>query len=152
MRTRRAVLAVAFAVAAALGSAPAVAGASPAPARVAQAVAVPRAFTCKGTTVVKPKTFVISCADANSELTKTTWKTWTRTAATGTTDFGLNLCKPYCAASKISFFPKSAVRFSVPVHTKHHGLLFSLLVVTYEIQGHTKHFTMSWKGVPDFNA
>ena len=106
-------------------------------------------LACNGKTVFEPRAFVISCADGNSELTATHWTTWTAKGATGTTRFGLNLCDPYCAASKISFFPGSTVRLSAPRSTKH-GRLFSDLVVTYVLHGKHKTVNFSWTGDPSF--
>ena len=63
-----------------------------------------KAWTCQGTEVVRPVNFIISCADAGARLTNTKWSSWTTTGAVGETTFALNLCKPYCAASKISYF------------------------------------------------
>lgn len=112
--------------------------------------ALVRMLTCSGKPVLKPSSFVISCADANSELTDTHWTKWTATGAVGITRFGLNLCNPSCAASRISFFPKSVVQLSAPVATKH-GRLFSKLVVTYKLHGKTQHFPFSWAGIPAFS-
>lgn len=112
---------------------------------------VVRALTCLNKTVVRPRSFIISCADANSELTRTHWRSWSATKAVGTTRFGLNLCNPYCAASRVQFFPESRAIFSAPMHTKHHGWLFSSLVVTYKLHGKTKRFSLSWKGTPAFS-
>lgn len=121
------------------------------PALVSAAVrpATVKVLTCGGKTVVKPSTFIISCADANTELTATHWTSWTARSATGTTRFGLNLCNPYCAASKFSFFPGSTVRLSAPVIAKH-GRLFSKLTVTYKLHGKTKTLGFSWSGDPSF--
>ena len=106
-------------------------------------------LTCEGTTVSRPSSFVISCADGNSELSATRWKTWTENRATGTTTFGLNLCVPYCAASKISQFKDSTVVLTAPESTKH-GKIFSKLVVTYTVKGKAKSFVQSWSGDPAF--
>jgi hypothetical protein len=106
-------------------------------------------LTCTGTTVVKPSTFVITCADANILLTKTHWSTWTGTSASGTTRFGMNLCKPYCAASPITYFSNSSVRLSSPEVTKH-GKLFSSLIVRYRAKGKLKSYRFTWRGDPSF--
>ena len=108
-------------------------------------------WSCTGRRVVEPTEFVISCADANSELTSTRWTSWTATRATGTTRFGLNLCVPYCAASPMSYFPNSTVVASRPEATRH-GELFSSLTVTYELKGRMKTFSFSWAGTPAFAA
>jgi hypothetical protein len=88
---------------------------------------------------------VVSCADANTLLTSTRWSTWNATGATGTTTFGMNLCMPYCAASPISYFPRSTVRLYAPEKTAH-GYFFSQLAVTYEVANKAKTFDFSWKG------
>jgi hypothetical protein len=106
-------------------------------------------LSCSGAAVIAPKTFIISCADANSELTATHWTSWTASQARGTTTFGLNLCDPYCAASRISFFPDSTVVLRNPVTTSK-GPRFSELVVTYLLHNKATTFTMSWKGDPSF--
>ena len=111
--------------------------------------AATKLLTCSDTTVSRPSNFVISCADANAALSATHWTTWNATSAVGTTDFVLNLCKPYCAASKRTNFYNSSVRLSAPVTTKH-GRLFSKLVVRYRYQGKTDSFSLSWVGEPRF--
>ena len=128
----------------AFGSSPAHGGtpSSPLSARVDAKV-----LTCTGTPVARPTNFVITCADAYTQLTKTRWTSWTATGATGVTTFALNLCKPYCAASKMSYFPNSSVRFSSPVRTSH-GTVFSLLVVHYKERGEAKTFRFSARGDP----
>jgi hypothetical protein len=110
---------------------------------------LPRLLSCANTTDLKPTNFVISCADANAELTATVWSHWTATSATGTTKFGLNLCEPNCASSRISFFPKSSVTLSKPKSTRH-GKLFSLLIVKYVLHGKPMSFSFSWTGDPGF--
>jgi hypothetical protein len=109
-----------------------------------------KVLTCLGADVVKPRTFVITCADDNTQLTDTHWTRWTSTSALGTTTFAMNFCKPYCAASKMSYFPDSRVQFSVPVSTKR-GEMFSLLVVHYVSAGHARVYRFSFKGDPSFS-
>ncbi len=101
------------------------------------------------TTVVRPTSFVITCADGNASLTATHWSTWSASGAVGTTRFALNLCTPYCAASKMSYFPHSTVRLTRPVATKH-GRLYSRLVVHYLLKGKATTFSFSWSGDPSF--
>jgi hypothetical protein len=106
-------------------------------------------LTCQGTVVTEPTSFIITCADANTQLTKTHWNSWTSTGARGTTRFAMNLCTPYCAASPMSYFANSTVALSAPVKTKK-GTLFSLMVVHYTLHGQAKTFRFSWKGDPSF--
>ena len=106
-------------------------------------------LTCTDTAVSRPSSFVISCADGNSSLTKTHWSSWNAKSATGITRFALNLCVPTCAASTMSYFPNSTVRLSAPVTAKH-GRLFSKLVVRYNYRGKNDSFSFSWIGDPSF--
>jgi len=104
-------------------------------------LALPRLLSCSGKPLLRPTGLVVlSCADANSEIRATRWTSWGRTSAVGTTDFGLNLCTPTCAASKITFFPKSLVRLTGVTKTKH-GLRFSRAVITYVLHGKRRSFT-----------
>ncbi|MGC2486039.1 MAG: hypothetical protein WA359_07345 [Acidimicrobiales bacterium] len=108
-----------------------------------------KVLTCAGADVVRPVNYIVTCADAYTQLTKTTWTTWSSSQAIGTTDFAMNLCKPYCAASKMTYYPNSTVHFGAPVATKH-GTLFSLLTVRYESKGAARLFRFSFKGDPSF--
>ncbi len=109
-------------------------------------------FSCANKVVVRPGTFVITCADANVQLTATKWSEWGSTTAVGTTRFAMNLCRPSCVSSKMSYFPSSVVRLSAPADTKAHGWLFSKLVVTYRLDGKTKTYDFSWVGDPAFRT
>jgi hypothetical protein len=108
-----------------------------------------KVLTCQGTDVVRPTNYIITCADAYTQLTKTHWTSWTSKSATGTTTFAMNLCKPYCAASKMTFYPHSAVSFTSPITTRH-GSLFSLLTVHYRSGGREHVFHFSYRGDPSF--
>jgi hypothetical protein len=130
----------------AIGSPPKVPGAITV--SVAKSVTT-KILTCAGISAIKPSNFVITCADSNTELTQTHWSTWTASGATGTTRFAMNLCKPYCAASPMSYFPDSVVRLSAPETTKH-GTFFSMLLVTYKLHGKVTKYSFSWKDDPSF--
>jgi len=106
-------------------------------------------WSCTNRAVLKPRVFTITCADGYILLSATHWTRWSPTVAEGTTTFAMNLCVPYCAASKMSYFPRSSVRLFAPVSTSH-GRLFSRLAVTYKLHGKTKAFTFSWSGDPSF--
>ncbi|HEY5103588.1 MAG TPA: hypothetical protein VII65_00965 [Acidimicrobiales bacterium] len=123
---------------------------TPAHARLSAAASTKSGIiTCRGNAVVEPRAFVITCADANTQLTKTHWSSWTATRASGTTTFAMNLCTPYCAASPMSYFPNSRVTLSAPVTTTK-GKLFSLMTVRYVVHGRATTYRFSWKGDPSF--
>jgi hypothetical protein len=114
------------------------------------ALASAKVLTCQGTDVTRPRTFIVTCADAYTQLTKTTWSSWTSAGAVGTTTFAMNLCNPYCAASKMTYYPDSVVHFARPVATKH-GSLFSLLTVRYSSAGKAHLFRFSFRGDHSFS-
>ena len=51
-----------------------------------------------GVLTVQPVDHLLSCADANSGLSKLTWSSWTNASATGTGMYYWNDCEPSCAA------------------------------------------------------
>jgi hypothetical protein len=106
-----------------------------------------RLLGCAGAAVIKPSTFGMGCDGAYRELTKTHWSSWTASVASGTTDFGVNLCRPTCAQAKVTFFPNSRVRASSPVTTSR-GRLFSSVVVRYRRDGKERSFEWRTRNDP----
>jgi len=105
------------------------------------ATPVPKLLSCTGVALRRPAgTVVLSCADGNTELKGTHWRSWGTHEAIGTTDFGVNLCTPTCVASRMRFFPASTVRLLDPEVTSK-GLFFSRAVIIYTLRGHKKSFT-----------
>ena len=100
----------------------------------------PKLLSCAGRPLIKPTgTVVLSCADGNSAIEQTHWSTWSAGGATGTTDFGVNLCTPTCVASRMRFFPRSSVRLVGAKRTSR-GLLFTRAVITYTFHGTQRTF------------
>jgi hypothetical protein len=56
--------------------------------------------SCTGKGEVRPSTFIISCGDGNSYLTKLKWSAWGSATARAVGVFTINNCDPYCAAGK----------------------------------------------------
>jgi len=105
------------------------------------AIPVPKLLSCAGVALIRPRgTVVLSCADGNTELKGTHWRSWDAHGAIGSTDFGVNLCTPTCVSSRMRFFPASTVALLDPEHTSK-GLLFSRAVITYALGGHERTFT-----------
>ena len=75
------------------------------------AAAVPAArlvvFDCSGHAVVRPKDFVLACADGNSAVEKLTWTSWTPGLASAKGTLRQNDCTPYCAAGHFHDYPVS---------------------------------------------
>ena len=101
----------------------------------AAATPVPKLLSCSGIALSRPAgTVVLSCADGNTELKGTHWRSWGAHEAIGSTDFGVNLCTPTCVASRMRFFAASTVTLLDPERTSR-GLLFSRAVIAYTLDG-----------------
>lgn len=121
-------------------AAPLLAASGAADAASTHSTALPTILTCSNTRVTRPASFIISCADANTELTKMHWSTWSATAASASGTYTFNDCTPYCAAGHFHSDP-ATVSLSKVVATAH-GREFSLLKVTYRTGAKTtKSFT-----------
>lgn len=108
--------------------------ASAAPSRPVQAAtatkAMPGLLNCGlGKVEVKPKTLILSCADANSQGTHLVWSKWATAGAKATGTFTWNLCTPNCAASKTWGKSTATYTLSRLVHTTKYGWLFEKLTV-----------------------
>lgn len=125
-RSTGTVIAAAAAIGPALTGGAALTGA----AAVAQAP-LPRVMTCAGKVVMKPTSYVVTCADANTYFNSVHWKNWGTRSATATATLVQNDCIPYCAAGKFKRYP-ATLTFSVPRSTKY-GTLFSKLNYSYTV-------------------
>jgi hypothetical protein len=65
----------------------------------------PVVIDCLGKGNVEPATFVLTCADGNSYLTRLHWTTWNSEVATATGTLMENDCVPYCAAGHFHSYP-----------------------------------------------
>ena len=52
------------------------------------------------TSVYKPESILITCADGGMYVEKIKWSTWSKDGATGAGVFSENLCEPSCAEGK----------------------------------------------------
>ncbi len=95
----------------------------------------PHVLTCAGKVVVRPTSYVLACADANTYFNAIRWTSWGRTAATGTATFVQNDCAPTCAAGKFHKYP-AVLTLSAPKSTKL-GLLFSVIRYRYTVTAST---------------
>lgn len=63
-------------------------------------------FDCPGQhAMVRPKSFVLACADGNSAFDKLTWSTWGPGLASAQGTLVQNDCTPYCAAGHFHRYP-----------------------------------------------
>ena len=105
--------------------------ASVAPVPASSAPPLPSVLTCAGKVVVKPASYVLSCADANTYFTSVHWTTWTSRSATAMAMFVQNNCAPNCAAGKFIKYP-ATLTLSQPKNTKL-GLLFAMVRYSYTV-------------------
>ena len=67
-------------------------------------------FDCPGQrAMVRPKSFVLACADGNSALQKLAWSTWAPGLASAKGTLVQNDCTPYCAAGHFHSYPALVV-------------------------------------------
>jgi hypothetical protein len=58
---------------------------------------------------LRPTSIVITCADANTDLTHLRWTTFGGATATGSGDYAYNDCTPDCAAGRVHAYAVSVV-------------------------------------------
>jgi hypothetical protein len=97
--------------------------------------AIPMVLNCgMGKGLVRPKTLILACADANNLAHELAWAKWTMTTADATGVDTWNTCVPNCASSKKWDSASADFTLSHVVHTSK-GSLFERLLV--RITGHT---------------
>ena len=80
-------------------------------------------FDCPGQhALVRPRTFVLTCADGNALFDKLAWTSWTAGEASARGTLVLNDCTPYCAAGHFHRYPAIVVLWgSKAVHRGEHS-------------------------------
>ena len=79
--------------------------------------------------MVRPKSFVLACADGNSAFDKLNWSTWAPGLASAKGTLVQNDCTPYCAAGHFHSYPVR-LRFDRVKRTDK-GRLFSRWTATF---------------------
>lgn len=101
---------------------------------------------CVGHATTKPKVYVITCADANTEIRSMTWKTWSSNIALGTGTYEYNTCTPTCVAGHNVNDPATVTLSKPKVGSS--GSVFSQMTVKYQApktKTATVHFTLPLK-------
>ena len=81
-----------------------------APVRTAPVPARIVVFDCPGQhAMIRPKSFVLACADGNSAFGKLTWSAWGPGLASAQGTLVQNDCTPYCAAGHFHRYPALVV-------------------------------------------
>ena len=96
-----------------------------APARPAASPSQTVVFDCPGQhALVRPKSFILTCADGNAYFAKLAWTSWTPGLASAKGTLVLNDCTPYCAAGHFHSYPAIVVLWgskAVPGHPGEHS-------------------------------
>jgi hypothetical protein len=69
----------------------------------------PVMVNCLNKQQVRPASFILTCADANSVLIKMSWQTWTQASAYASGTWDVNDCVPNCAEGTFDKFPALVV-------------------------------------------
>ena len=94
-----------------------------APARSAPSQTV--VFDCPGQhALVRPKSFILTCADGNAYFAKLAWTSWTPGLASAKGTLVLNDCTPYCAAGKFINYPVLVDLWRAEPLPGHPGVLY----------------------------
>lgn len=91
----------------------------------------------------KPHRFDMACADANAQLQKAKYSSWTKTRAKGHGTYVFNPCKPDCASSGFKYKPAT---FTLnKVKSTSHGRLFTRIHIHYS--GHKVTYSLPTKPI-----
>jgi hypothetical protein len=66
-------------------------------------------INCQGRPQVRPRNFILACADANDYLSHLSWTSWGPGLASATGVQVENDCVPYCAAGHFHRYPVDAI-------------------------------------------
>ncbi|HLJ98804.1 MAG TPA: hypothetical protein VKU39_02725 [Streptosporangiaceae bacterium] len=97
------------------------------------AMATPMVFDCLDHAVVKPRTYILACADNGSLLIRLSWTSWTSQQAVARGIHEVHDCTPSCANStKWDYYPAVITVWRPEPVPGHAGkAYFSRLIVRY---------------------
>jgi len=125
--------------------------AHPAAAPAAQrSTALTVVFDCPGQhALVRPKDFLLACADGNSALEKLAWTTWAPGLASAKGTLVQNDCTPYCAAGHFHRYPALVVLWgSKAVGSGEHAYTKLTLILTGARPGYFDSVHHKWVYAP----
>lgn len=119
----------------------------------AAAATVMVVFDCPGQAkaLVKPRNFILTCADANSVLGKLSWTSWTPGVASATGVLSENDCTPYCAAGHFHSFPALVILWgdtAVKNHPGEHCYAKMTIILTGARPRYYDYLTHKWLTTP----
>jgi hypothetical protein len=99
-------------------------------AQAAPAAKRPVLIDCSNAATVKPKVFVIACADGNDNLQALKWSSWGTTAGGTGTDF-VNTCDPNCATGHFHKYGVKVKLYRVKPRPHHKSRYYTRMGLTY---------------------
>jgi hypothetical protein len=109
-------------------------------------------FDCPGQRpLVEPKTFIITCADANTYLGKLSWTSWTPGLASAAGTLRENDCTPYCAAGHFHSYPAIVIFWgnsAVKNHPGEHCYTRMTVILTGSRPRYYDYLTHKWVTAP----
>jgi hypothetical protein len=107
-------------------------------------------FDCPGQhAMVRPKSFVLACADGNAALVKLAWSTWVPGLASAKGTLVQNDCTPYCAAGHFHRYPALVVLWgSKAVGSGEHAYTKLTLILTGARPGYYDSVHHKWVYAP----
>jgi hypothetical protein len=129
------------------------AGSAPAAAVSAATASQLVVFDCPGQAkaLVKPRNFILTCADANSVLGKLSWTSWTPGVASATGVLAENDCTPYCAVGHFHSFPAVVILWgdtAVENHPGEHCYAKMTIILTGTRPRYYDYLTHKWVTTP----
>ncbi len=114
--------------------------------------APPVVFDCPGrSALVEPKTYILTCADANSYLGKLSWTSWTPGLASAKGVLEENDCTPYCAAGHFRSYPAVVVFWGDATVKNHPGercYTAMTVILTGQRPRYYDYLTHTWVTAP----
>ena len=110
-------------------------------------------FDCPGQTapLVRPTTFILTCADGNVALSKLSWSSWTPGLASAVGTLEENDCTPYCAAGHFHAYPAVVVLWGsavVKTHSGERSYVKLTLILTGTRPRYYNYLTHKWVTAP----
>ena len=123
-----------------------------APARSAASSSQTVVFDCPGQhALVRPKSFILTCADGNAYFAKLAWTSWTPGLASAKGALVLNDCTPYCAAGHFHSYPAVVVIWgdaAVKNHPGEHRYTMMTVILTGPRPRYYDYLTHKWVTAP----
>jgi hypothetical protein len=101
--------------------------------------------------LVRPREYILTCADANSYLGSLSWTTWTPRLASAYGTLGINDCNPYCAVGHFHGYPALVILWgeaAVKGHPGEHRYTMMTQILTGPRPRYYDYLTRKWVTAP----